>query len=88
MVVHLIECRVYGLQDNASTEEKVGVRARNYESTYHNFRKEQKLSHPTRNQKRIQEHCLQNDHNGICDWKITIIDYDETEKSLTQKELY
>ena len=34
------------------------------------------------------EHYLQNDHNGICDWEITIIDHAETEKSLGKKELY
>ena len=31
---------------------------------------------------------LQNEHNKICDWEITIIDHAETVKSLRQKELY
>ena len=39
------------------------------------------------NQKRFHEH-LQNEHNRICDWEITIIDHAETVKSLRQKELY
>ena len=32
---------------------------------------------------------MQNDHNGICDWEITIIDHVEIiDKALRQKELY
>ena len=50
-----------------------------------NFRKEQILSNQARNQKLFHEHYLQNDHNGICDWEITIIDNAETVKSLRQK---
>ena len=52
------------------------------------FGKEQILSNQARNQKRFQEHHLHNDHNGICDWKITIIDHAEKVKSLRKKELY
>ena len=46
------------------------------------------LSNQARNQKLFHEHYLQNDHNGICTWKITIVDHAETVKSLSQKELY
>ena len=55
---------------------------------HRSFRKEQTLSNQACNQKRFHEHYLQNDHNGICDWEITIIDLAETENSLWQKELY
>ena len=64
------------------------ARASNYKSTHRNFRKEQKLSNQPRKQKRFHKHYLLNDHNGFCDWEITIIDHAETEKSLRQKELY
>ena len=52
------------------------------------FGKKQILSNQARNQKLFHEHYLQNDHNMICDWEITIIDHAETVKSLRQKELY
>ena len=52
-----------------------------------NFRKKQTLSNQARNQKLFHEQYLQNDHNGICDWEITIIDHAETVKSLRQKDL-
>ena len=60
----------------------------NYKSTHRNFRKEQILSNQARNQKRFHEHYLQTDHNGICDWEITIMDHAETIKPLRQKEFY
>ena len=79
MVVYLTECRVCGKQCNGSTVPKFRARANNYKSTHHNFRKEQELSNQTRNQKSFHEHYLRNDHNRICVWEITIIDYAETE---------
>ena len=50
--------------------------------------KEQILSNQACNQKRFHKHYLQNDHDEICDWEITIIDHAETVKSVRQKELY
>ena len=88
MIVYLIECRVCRKQYNGSTVTKFRPRADNYKSTHRNFRKEQTLSNQACNQKRFHEHYLQNDHNGISNWKITIIDHAETVKSLRQKELY
>ena len=88
MVVYLIECRVCRKQYNGSTVTNFRARANNYKSTHHNFRKEQILSNQARNQKRFHEHYLQYEHNGICDWEITIIDHAETVNSLRQKELY
>ena len=87
MVVYLIECRVCGKQYNGSTVIKFCARANNYKSTHRNFRKEQILFDQARNQKCFHEHYLQNDHNGICDWEITIIDHAEMVKSLWRKEL-
>ena len=77
-VVYLIECRVCGKQYNGSTMTKFRARANNCKSMHCNFRKEQILSNQARNQKLFHEHYLQNDHNGICDWQITIIDNAET----------
>ena len=88
MVVYLIECRVCGKQYNGSIVTKFCARANNYKSTHRNFRKKQILSNQARNQKGFQEHYLQNEHKGICDWEITIIDHAEMVKSLRQKELY
>ena len=67
---------------------KFCARANNYKSTHLNIWKEQKLSNQTRNQKRFHENYLQSDHNGTSDWKITIIDHVEMQKSLKQKDLY
>ena len=78
MVVYLIECRVCGKQYNGSTVTKFRARANNYKSTHCNFRKEQIMSSEARNQKRFHKHYLQNDHNGICEWEITIIDQAES----------
>ena len=64
------------------------ARVNNSKSAHRNFRKEQILSNQAHNQKRFHEYYLQNDHNGICDWEITIIDHVETVKSLRKKELY
>ena len=86
IVIYLIECRVCGIQCNSSTVTKFRARANNYKSTHRNFRKEP--TNQARNQKRFREYYLQNDHYGICDWKVTIIDHDETVKSLRQNELY
>ena len=66
---------------------KFCARANNYKSMHYNFRKEQILSKQARNQKRFHEHYRQNDHNGISDWEITIIDHAERVKPLRQKEL-
>ena len=81
-MVYLIECRVCGTQYNGSTVTKFRGRANN------NFRKEQILSNQGRNQKRFHEHYLQNEHNKVCDWEITIIDHAKTVKSLRKKELH
>ena len=78
MVVYLIEYRVCGNQWNGGTVTKFCARANNYKSAHRNFPKEQKLSNQARNQKCFHEHYEQNDHNGICDWEITIIDHAET----------
>ena len=67
---------------------KFCARANNYKSARRNFRKEQKVSHQARNQKRFHEHYLQNGNNRVCDLEITIVDHAETEKSSKQKELY
>ena len=87
MVVYLIECTICKKQYNGSSMTKFCARANNYKSTHRNFRKEQILSNQTGNQKRFWEH-LQNDHNGICDWEVAIIDHAETVKSLREIELY
>ena len=83
MVVYLIECRVCSKQYNGSTVAKFRAISNNYKSTHRNFRKKQILSNQARYQKRFHEHYLQNGHNGICDWEITIIDHAETVKSLS-----
>ena len=88
MVVYVIECRVCGKQYNGSTVTKFCARAYNYKNTHRNFQKEQKLSNQSPKHKRFHELFPQRDHNGICDWEITITDHAETEKSFRQKELY
>ena len=88
VVVYLIECRICGKQYNSNTVTKFRARVNNYKSTHHYFRKEQILSNQARNEKRFQEHYLQNDHNEIFEWEMTITDHAEMVKSLRQKELY
>ena len=63
---------------------KTCARVNNYKTTHRYSQKEQRLS----NQKRFPEYYLQGDHNGICDWEITIIDQDKTERSSRQKKLH
>ena len=84
IVVYLIECRICRKQYNGSSVRKRRARANNYKSTHPNFRKEQIVSNQAHNQKHFHEHYLQNDHNRICDWEITIVDHAETVKSLRQ----
>ena len=59
---------------------KFRARANNYKSTHRNFWKGQKLSNQALNQKCHYKHYLKNNHNGICEWEITIIDHAEKEK--------
>ena len=56
MLVYLIECRISEKQYNGITVTKVCARANNYKTTYHNFRKEQKLSKQASNQTCFHEH--------------------------------
>ena len=67
---------------------KVYARAKNYKRIHRNFRKEKILSNQARDHKRSHEHYMQNDHNGISDLEITIIDHAVMVKLLRQKELY
>ena len=67
---------------------KVCARGNNYKRMHRNFRKEKILSNQARDHKRSHEHYMQNDHNGISDLEITIIDHAVMVKLLRQKELY
>ena len=80
----MIECRICRKQYHGSTLAKCRARADNYKSTHPNYWEEQIVSNQARNQKRFNEHYLQNDHNEICDWEMTIVDHTETGKSLRQ----
>ena len=76
MELYLIEYTLRSEQYNGSTVAKFRARANNEKSKRCKFRKQEKLSNQqARNQKLYHEHCLQGDHNGICDWEITILDY-------------
>ena len=66
IVAYLIDCRICGKRYNGSTVTKFPARANNYKNTHPLFQREQKLSNQARNQKRFQEHFLQNSHNRIC----------------------
>ena len=89
MVLYMVECKFCGKQYNGSTVTKFRARANNYKSMHCNFRKDQILSNQAHNQKRFHKNSLQNDHHGICDWEITIIDHHKTVKSFErQKGLY
>ena len=68
-----MECRACRMQYNSSTMTKLHARANNYKSMLRNFWKEQILSNQAHNQKRCDEHYLQNDHKGICEWETTVI---------------
>ena len=85
IVLYFIACRVRGKQYNGSTVTKFPTRVNKYKNRHCNFQKDQILSNQARNQERFHEHYLQNDHNGICDCEITILDHTETVKSLSKK---
>ena len=87
MIVYLIECRVCGNQYNVVPQQNFVLKLTTIKVRIVIFGKNT-LSNQVRHQKRFHEHYLQNDHNGICDREITVIDHTETVKSLRQKELY
>ena len=68
MVVYLTQGRICGKQDNGSIVTKFRTRSNSHKSTYHSFRKRQKVSKEAHNQKRFHEGYLLRDHNGIFHW--------------------
>ena len=84
IVAYLIECGVSGKQCNVLLWENFVLEPVTIKA-HIIFRKNKNCQiKPLR----FHKHYLQNDYNGICDLEVTIIDHAETDKSLTQKELY
>ena len=87
-VVYLIECKVCSKQYVGSTITKFRYRANNYKSIFRKFEKGEKVSKQALNQTNFHEHFLAEQHSGIEDWVITIIDEASDESLLRKKELF
>ena len=87
-VVYLIECRVCQKPYIGSTTTKFRQRANNYKSIFRKFESKKDIPKQALNQRKFHTHYCSDDHSGIDDWLITIIDSDQDEKCLRRKELY
>ena len=63
--VYLIECQTCGEQYNGSAKRKFRFRANNYKSTQRKFVNKEAVSKQALKQKRFNEHCCSDRHNGI-----------------------
>ena len=88
MVVYLKQCKVCGKQYKGSTVTKFRATANNYKNTYCSFKKEQKQSNQTHNQKVFIKIISRVNITRFVTGKSQIIYHTETEKSFRQKELY
>ena len=93
-VVYLVDCKVCGKQNVGSTKTKFRTRFNNYKSVHRKYSlqtsdKDNELAKRDKiYQEKFHKHFCQNDHKGIEDWEITLIDSAPTENSLRQKELF
>ena len=63
-------------------------RANDYKSTHRKFKNKKQVPKETFKQKIFHEHFSSDDHNGIQNWVITLIEQVDNEKFLRQKDLF
>ena len=85
--VYLIECNQCWKQYTGSSKTKFRYRANNYKSTHCKFKNKKQVPKEALKQKVFHELCL-DDHNGIQDWVIILIEEVDDEKFLRQRELF
>ena len=86
--VYLIECNQCWKQYTGSSKTKFRYRANNYKSTHRKFKNKKQVPKEAVKQKLFHEHFCSDDHNGIQDWVITLIEQVDNEKFLRQRELF
>ena len=84
-VVYLIEYRTCKKSYIGSTTTKFRYRANKHKSIFRKFENKKVVPKQTLNQRNFHSHYCSEDHSGIDDWLITIIDSNNDEKSLGRK---
>ena len=91
-VVYLIQCKICKKQNCGSTLTKFRTRLNNYKTKFKKY--QEGLSNQTLDQRTFIEqasfhrHFCEEDHNGISDWSIKLIDQADNERSLRVKESF
>ena len=73
-LVYLIECIQCCKQCTGSSKTKFRYRANNYKSTHRKFKNKKQVPKEALKRKIFHEHFCSDDHNGIQDWVITLIE--------------
>ena len=63
-------------------------KANNYKGTHRKFKNRKQVPKEALKQKLSDKHFCSDDHNGIQDWVITLIEQVDHEKFLRQRELF
>ena len=86
--VYLIECNQSWKQYTVSSTTKFRYRANNYESTHRKFKNKKQVPKGALKQKIFHEQFCSDDHNGIQDWEITLIEQVHDKKFLRLRKLF
>ena len=86
--VYLIECNQCWKQYTISSKTKFRYRTNGYKSTHRKFKNKIQIPKEALKQKNFHEHFCSDNHNGIQDWVITLIEQVDDEKFLRQRELF
>ena len=86
--VYLIECNQCWKQYTGISKTKFRYRANNYKSTHRKLKNKKQVPKEALKQKIFHEHFCSDEHNGIQDWVITLIEQIDEEKFLRQRETF
>ena len=82
-IVYLVQCKTCNLQYVGSTTTKFRLRFNNYKNCYRNYNSKKQVP-----QAAFHAHFAQEDHNGIQDWKFTLIDQARDVDSVRRSEAF
>ena len=85
--MYIIECRTCKKPYIGSTTTKFRYRANNYKSIFRKFENKKVVPKQALNQRNFHSHYCSEDHSGIDEWLIAIIDSDNDETSLKKKRI-
>ena len=85
--IYLTECNQCWKQYTGSSKTKFRYRANSYKSTHLKFKNEKQVPKEALKQKHFHEHFCSDDHNGIQDWVINLIQQFDDENFLGQRKL-